>query len=186
MLPYSPVDQSTMKTTSIVLAATAALSGFASAQDKADYLPECSLDCLNTATEQATDCSLDDAVCWCVQENYENIYDAGVACVLQACGPDRAVTEVLPAAAVFCSAASASASAATATSASSSAAVTSVASSTGASNATVTTAPSTSTDSDDESATTTELTTTTEPGAAAATSYIGGAAMLALGALALF
>jgi hypothetical protein len=83
-----------MKTSSIVFAATVALSGFASAQKKSDYFPECSLDCLNDATKKATDCDLEDAVCWCVQANYEAIYTAGYACVIKACGNDVAIRKL--------------------------------------------------------------------------------------------
>jgi cobalamin biosynthesis Mg chelatase CobN len=179
-----------MKTSSVILATAAAvLSGLGAAQKQADFLPECSLDCLDDATKKATDCALDDAVCWCVQENYENIYNAGVACVLQSCGPDRAVGEVLPAAAAFCSAASASASASAATKTSSgeSSASSTTASTSTSRTAAVTPGPS-STRSDSEAETSsTSLTTSTEDGAAAAaaTGYMGGAAMLALGALAL-
>lgn len=78
-----------MKSTLLLLAC--AFTGSVVAQNREDYFPECSLKCLDQATKQATDCSLDDAVCMCVQKNYEAIYNAGLNCVLQACGPDEAV-----------------------------------------------------------------------------------------------
>ncbi|KAK8924901.1 hypothetical protein MANI_001120 [Metarhizium anisopliae] len=96
-----------MKSTLLLLAC--AFTGSVVAQNREDYFPECSLKCLDQATKQATDCSLDDAVCMCVQKNYEAIYNAGVNCVLQACGPDEAVGKVLPAGAKFCAAATAQA-----------------------------------------------------------------------------
>ncbi|KAK3192651.1 hypothetical protein K4F52_001450 [Lecanicillium sp. MT-2017a] len=94
------------------LVAAVAFAGAAIAIDRNDYLPECSVKCLDDATTKSTDCSLDDAVCWCVQSNYEAIYNTGVSCVLQECGLDKATGEVLPAAARFCLDASSSASAA--------------------------------------------------------------------------
>ncbi|KND86890.1 hypothetical protein TOPH_08471 [Tolypocladium ophioglossoides CBS 100239] len=101
-----------MKTTPFLLAT--ALMGSVAAQSRQDYFPKCSLDCLSEAIKSATNCSLDDAVCMCVQKNYEAIYNAGVNCVLQACGPDEAVGKVLPAGAKFCAAATAQAKAGTA------------------------------------------------------------------------
>ncbi|KAH7163371.1 hypothetical protein B0J13DRAFT_518605 [Dactylonectria estremocensis] len=99
-----------MRTSVFVLATVAA--GLAGAEiKKEDYFPECSIDCLNDGTEQATDCSTTDAVCWCVQSNYEAIYNQAVNCVLTECGADEAIDSVLPAAIEFCSAASSSASA---------------------------------------------------------------------------
>ncbi|KAL7948780.1 hypothetical protein V8C42DRAFT_312312 [Trichoderma barbatum] len=98
-----------MKTTSFLLAAS--MAGAVVAQKLGDYFPECSLDCLEQGTTSATDCSLTDAVCFCVQSNYEAIYTAELSCVLKACGPDVSVDKVLPAAVQFCSAATASASA---------------------------------------------------------------------------
>lgn len=71
----------------------AVAAGLVAAQDRAAFLPECSLKCLDEATENVTDCALDDAVCWCVQANYEAIYNSGVACVLQACGAEVSVGE---------------------------------------------------------------------------------------------
>lgn len=78
-----------MKVSPLVLAA--AIAGSAVAQQRSEYFPKCALDCLDQGTKKATDCSLDDAVCWCVQKNYENIYDASLACVLKDCGADKSV-----------------------------------------------------------------------------------------------
>ncbi|KAH6989125.1 hypothetical protein BKA56DRAFT_668309 [Ilyonectria sp. MPI-CAGE-AT-0026] len=91
---------------------TALATSFTAAEvKKEDYFPECSIDCLNDGTEKATDCSATDAVCWCVQSNYEAIYNQALACVLKECGADKATESVLPAAIEFCSAASSSTSA---------------------------------------------------------------------------
>ncbi|KPM38040.1 hypothetical protein AK830_g8542 [Neonectria ditissima] len=99
-----------MKTTSLIL--TALATGFVVADvKKEDYFPECSIECLDEGTEKATDCSKSDAVCWCVQSNYEAIYNQAVNCVMEECGPDKAIESVLPAAIEFCSAASSSTSA---------------------------------------------------------------------------
>ncbi|KAM6487493.1 hypothetical protein HDV62DRAFT_154898 [Trichoderma sp. SZMC 28011] len=98
-----------MKTTSFLLAAS--MAGAVVAQKLSDYFPECSLNCLEQGTTSATDCTLGDAVCFCVQSNYEAIYNAELSCVLKDCGASVSVDKVLPAAIQFCSAATASASA---------------------------------------------------------------------------
>ncbi|KAL7936449.1 hypothetical protein V8C35DRAFT_295516 [Trichoderma chlorosporum] len=98
-----------MKTASFFLAAS--MAGAVAAQKLSDYFPQCSLNCLEQGTTSATDCSLGDAVCFCVQSNYEAIYNAELSCVLKDCGADVSVDKVLPAAIQFCSAATASASA---------------------------------------------------------------------------
>ncbi|GFP56035.1 hypothetical protein TASIC1_0006020500 [Trichoderma asperellum] len=112
-----------MKTNTLLFAASMAVT--VAAQSLSDYFPQCSVDCLEDATKKATNCSVTDAVCFCVQSNYEAIYNQGLTCVLKDCGKDVAVDKVLPAAIQFCSAASSSASAAaTANSASTTAATT--------------------------------------------------------------
>lgn len=75
---------------SILILATLAASFTAAEIKKEDYFPECSIDCVNDGTEKATDCSATDAVCWCVQSNYEAIYNQALACVLKECGADKA------------------------------------------------------------------------------------------------
>ncbi|EHK27044.1 uncharacterized protein TRIVIDRAFT_140013 [Trichoderma virens Gv29-8] len=78
-----------MKTASILIAAS--MAGAVAAQKLSDYFPECSISCLEQGTTSATDCSLNDAVCFCVQSNYEAIYNAELSCVLKACGADVSV-----------------------------------------------------------------------------------------------
>ncbi|KAF7554639.1 hypothetical protein G7Z17_g2786 [Cylindrodendrum hubeiense] len=96
---------------SVLILATLTTSFAAAEVMKEDYFPECSIECLNDGTEKATDCSTTDAVCWCVQSNYEAIYNQAVNCVMEECGADKAIESVLPAAIEFCSAASSSTSA---------------------------------------------------------------------------
>jgi hypothetical protein len=81
-----------MKTTALLL--TVSMAGAVVAQSLSDFFPDCSLDCLEEATKKATDCSTTDAVCFCVQSNYEAIYNQGLPCVLKACGPDVSVGKV--------------------------------------------------------------------------------------------
>ncbi|GAB1313715.1 hypothetical protein MFIFM68171_03925 [Madurella fahalii] len=84
-----------------LLAAAAIVTG--AAETISDYLPECAIDCLNTAIGDVTTCSgPEDLECFCIADNYRAIYTSGVSCVLQACGNDVSVGEVLPAAARMC------------------------------------------------------------------------------------
>uniref|UniRef100_A0A8H7KCX5 CFEM domain-containing protein n=1 Tax=Bionectria ochroleuca TaxID=29856 RepID=A0A8H7KCX5_BIOOC len=167
-----------MKASILIVAALSLVSG----QKKEDYFPECSLNCLNDGTKKATDCSLTDAVCWCVQSNYEAIYDAAVSCVMAACGAGVSVEKVLPAAIDFCSAASSLASA-TATASGSSATGSSATGSSVPSSAAAT--PTGSSASGGSSATSTSASAqATDTGAAAA---LGGSipVMVAAGLVAL-
>ncbi|KAK4159905.1 hypothetical protein QBC43DRAFT_326308 [Cladorrhinum sp. PSN259] len=86
-------------------AAILATAAVASAATKSlrDYVPECSYKCLNDARASATTCKDDTELeCFCVLENYRAIYDAGVGCVLLACGNDVSTGEVLPAVIGMC------------------------------------------------------------------------------------
>ncbi|UNI19321.1 hypothetical protein JDV02_005512 [Purpureocillium takamizusanense] len=96
-----------MKSTLVLL--LSALAATAAAQQRQDYFPECSMKCIDDAIKKATTCSLEDAVCMCVQKNYEDIYNQAVNCVLQACGSNDAISKVLPAGGKFCSAVTAQA-----------------------------------------------------------------------------
>ncbi|CCC12823.1 hypothetical protein SMACR_09018 [Sordaria macrospora] len=91
-----------MKFSAITLLAAAA--GLAAAKTLEDYVPKCSQQCLKDAQSSATDCKEGDLPCFCILENYHNIYDAGVSCVLLKCGNDVAVGEVLPAIVSMCDA----------------------------------------------------------------------------------
>lgn len=73
-----------------------AIAGFTSttiAQNYQDFFPKCAVDCIGKATKDATACSLEDAVCMCVQKNYEGIYNSGLTCVMQSCGPDQSISK---------------------------------------------------------------------------------------------
>lgn len=81
-----------MKTNTLLFAASMAVT--VAAQSLSDYFPQCSIDCLEDATKKATSCSTTDAVCFCVQSNYEAIYNQGLTCVLKDCGNDVAVGKI--------------------------------------------------------------------------------------------
>lgn len=83
-----------MKTAVLTFAAVAAQ--LVAAQSRADYFPSCALDCLAKGTTDATNCAADDAWCWCIQANYEAIYDASQICVLSDCGAVVALSKLHP------------------------------------------------------------------------------------------
>ncbi|KAK4183886.1 hypothetical protein QBC35DRAFT_78319 [Podospora australis] len=92
-----------MKYFTALLAAAVAVSAHEGGHTLADYVPECSLKCLSDARKSATTCASDDDLkCFCILENYRAIYDAGTTCVLQDCGQDVAIGEVLPAVMAMC------------------------------------------------------------------------------------
>lgn len=68
----------------------------AAAQKVADYFPECSVDCLADSVSAASDCTLDDAWCICIQATYEAITAHGTSCVMKECGADVAVGKSIP------------------------------------------------------------------------------------------
>ncbi|KAJ2904429.1 putative cfem domain-containing protein [Zalerion maritima] len=82
----------------------AAVVGLATAQSPGDYFPECALDCLDSAVSSVTDCTVDDSSCQCEDANQSAIQTAATSCIIEACGSDVAINEVLPAAAEFCAA----------------------------------------------------------------------------------
>ncbi len=77
-----------MRASTILLGALATL---ASAQSISDAVPDCAVKCLQEGIGAATDCAVDDGDCICEVDNYRSTYDASNACVLQACGADRAL-----------------------------------------------------------------------------------------------
>ncbi|KAL2152327.1 hypothetical protein VTH82DRAFT_5511 [Thermothelomyces myriococcoides] len=83
-------------TTSAVLALAAAT---ATAQDISIF-PECSLPCITKAVGK-TSCKLTDFACVC--DNMDSIKQGATSCVVDACGIDVALNEVLPATEKFCS-----------------------------------------------------------------------------------
>ncbi|UQC90057.1 uncharacterized protein CLUP02_15588 [Colletotrichum lupini] len=180
---------------SYVLLATA---GLAVAQQKfTDVVPKCSIECLTKAVKDGTKCSsIDDSACVCEADNYRSIYTVGVNCVLQACGSDVAIGQLLPAAGKFCREVTGGASAPPVDSASASAsavissAIVSLSSaaasaSTAASNATASVSI-TATPTAGASSTAAAATTASQAGAAPALASMGALGMLALGGLAAF
>ncbi|KAI3546656.1 uncharacterized protein CCOS01_10028 [Colletotrichum costaricense] len=180
---------------SYVLLATA---GLAVAQQKfTDVVPKCSIECLTKAVKDGTKCSsIDDSACICEADNYRSIYTVGVNCVLQACGSDVAIGQLLPAAGKFCREVTGGASAPPVDSASASAsavvssAIESLSSaaasaSTAASNATASVSI-TATPTAGASSTAAAATTASQAGAAPAMASMGALGMLALGGLAAF
>nr|UQJ82179.1 secretory protein [Falciphora oryzae] len=84
---------------STALAAFAA-AGLASAQSLED-VPQCARQCLGPAIKE-TGCSETDVGCLCKAENREKIVSSGTGCVLQSCGQETAINEVLPAITRIC------------------------------------------------------------------------------------
>ncbi|KAL2874927.1 hypothetical protein SGCOL_009906 [Colletotrichum sp. CLE4] len=182
---------------SYVLLATA---GLAVAQQKfTDVVPKCSIECLTKAVKDGTKCSsIDDSACICEADNYRSIYTVGVNCVLQACGSDVAIGQLLPAAGKFCREVTGGASAPPVDSATASASASVVVSSaiaslssaatsasTAASNATASILV-TATPTAGASGTAATATTASQAGAAPALASMGALGMLVLGGLAAF
>ncbi|KAL8377444.1 hypothetical protein RB595_008227 [Gaeumannomyces hyphopodioides] len=91
-----------MKYSTAFAAFTAA--GLASAQGL-DSVPQCARQCLGPAIKE-TGCSETDVACFCKPANREKIVSAGTGCVLQSCGQEKALNEVLPAITKVCESAS--------------------------------------------------------------------------------
>ncbi|OHF02906.1 hypothetical protein CORC01_01664 [Colletotrichum orchidophilum] len=175
-----------------------ATAGLAAAQQKfSDVVPKCSIDCLTQAVKDGTKCSsIDDSACICEADNYRSIYSVGVNCVLQACGSDVAIGQLLPAAGKFCREVTGGASAppVDSASASASAVVSSAIASLSSAAASASAAASSATASISVTATPTAgasgaaatITSTSQAGAAPTLVSMGALGMLALGGLAAF
>ncbi|KLU85694.1 hypothetical protein MAPG_04715 [Magnaporthiopsis poae ATCC 64411] len=85
---------------STALAAFAA-AGLASAQSLND-VPQCARQCLGPVIKE-TGCSETDVSCLCKAENRSKVISSGTACVVQSCGQETAINEVLPAITRICS-----------------------------------------------------------------------------------
>ncbi|KAK2053704.1 hypothetical protein LY76DRAFT_638865 [Colletotrichum caudatum] len=81
-----------------------ALAGFSTAQTLTD-LPTCSQQCLLKAITDSSQCQVGNTACLCNPTNFQAIITAASPCVLQSCGPDAAVNQVIPAATRICEAA---------------------------------------------------------------------------------
>ncbi|KAG5973670.1 hypothetical protein E4U58_004608 [Claviceps cyperi] len=82
--------------------ATAAMAGLVSAQNIFD-IPGCALPCVQTAVSK-TVCFPTDFGCLCSKDNFIAMQAAATACVIEKCGANKAVSEVLPAIQKLCSA----------------------------------------------------------------------------------
>jgi hypothetical protein len=92
--PFPLKECNKMKYTAALAAGLAAI---ASAQDLAD-LPACSLRCITDAISAST-CGADLP---CICRNMDTLIQEATGCVVDACGIDIAVNEVLPATREFC------------------------------------------------------------------------------------
>ncbi|KPM37834.1 hypothetical protein AK830_g8741 [Neonectria ditissima] len=78
-----------------------ALAATARAQSR-DDIPKCALDCLDKGIESETSCSTTDYTCVC--KNFSKVQAVATSCVIDACGADVAVNDVLPAVQALCKA----------------------------------------------------------------------------------
>ncbi|KAK7426625.1 hypothetical protein QQZ08_006803 [Neonectria magnoliae] len=78
-----------------------ALAAAARAQSR-DDIPKCALDCLDEGIESETSCSTTDYACVC--KDFSKVQTAATSCVIDACGADVAVNDVLPAVQALCKA----------------------------------------------------------------------------------
>lgn len=89
-----------MKYSTVILATV----GIVSAQSPGDFIPECALECLEQAAAAVTDCGEGDYECRCEPANQSALRIEATPCVIEECGADVAIQEVLPAAEEFCEA----------------------------------------------------------------------------------
>ncbi|KAF2973119.1 hypothetical protein GQX73_g257 [Xylaria multiplex] len=85
------------------VAALAFVAATVSAQSLSD-IPECATPCIDDARTSETSCAADDYQCIC--SNIDALTAAATSCVLDACGSETALNEVLPAVQSFCEAVS--------------------------------------------------------------------------------
>ncbi|KAK4138501.1 hypothetical protein BT67DRAFT_11580 [Trichocladium antarcticum] len=78
-----------------------ALVAVASAQSL-DMLPKCSVPCIQKAVADTTKCEATDFACVC--ENMAALTGAATGCVIENCGIDVAINEVVPGTKTFCEA----------------------------------------------------------------------------------
>ncbi|OAA51929.1 CFEM domain-containing protein [Metarhizium rileyi] len=84
--------------------AAIAMAAMVSAQSRND-IPSCALPCLDDAVKKSTSCSTSDFTCICKKENFSKVQGAATSCVIEKCGSDVAVGQVLPATQKLCSSA---------------------------------------------------------------------------------
>ncbi|QPG93958.1 hypothetical protein C2857_003800 [Epichloe festucae Fl1] len=78
-----------------------AMAAVVSAQSAAD-IPDCARPCLEKAVKDKTSCATTDYACICKTENFSAIRGAATSCVLEKCGTETAIGEVLPATQKLC------------------------------------------------------------------------------------
>ena len=67
-----------------------------------DDVPSCAVPCLDDAIKSETDCDTTDYACVCA--NFDAIRGVATTCVIDECGPEVALNEVLPAVEALCAA----------------------------------------------------------------------------------
>ncbi|RDW87053.1 CFEM domain-containing protein [Aspergillus mulundensis] len=82
----------------LLLASLTALTSAASIND----IPQCARPCLEDAIKSKTSCAVTDSNCVCSGDNFSKVQGAATGCVLDACGSDTALNQVLPAAQKIC------------------------------------------------------------------------------------
>ncbi|KAM3513163.1 hypothetical protein MY11210_003188 [Beauveria gryllotalpidicola] len=110
-------------------AVVAALFALAAAQTSQD-IPSCAKPCIDKAVKKGTSCSTTDYACIC--PHMSDLSGAATGCVVEGCGADVAVGEVLPAVKALCAAQGTATASASSSASSSSAAPSSSASATSA------------------------------------------------------
>ncbi|KAJ4263006.1 hypothetical protein NW762_006619 [Fusarium torreyae] len=79
--------------------AIAALVAAVSAQSLGD-VPKCAIPCLDDAIASKTKCDKTDLACVC--KDFDSVRSAATSCVIEKCGSDVAINEVLPATEKLC------------------------------------------------------------------------------------
>ncbi|KAL3483597.1 hypothetical protein BJX62DRAFT_244751 [Aspergillus germanicus] len=89
-----------MKITTLLAVTLATLGATQTIND----VPKCAIPCLDDAIKSKTSCDVKDYKCVCKDENFSKVQGAATACVVQKCGSDVALQQVLPATKKLCAA----------------------------------------------------------------------------------
>ncbi|KAJ0414761.1 hypothetical protein BJY00DRAFT_318512 [Aspergillus carlsbadensis] len=89
-----------MKLTSILALTLATLGATQTIND----VPKCAIPCLDDAIKSKTSCGIKDYKCVCKDENFSKVQGAATSCVVDKCGSDVALQQVLPATKKLCEA----------------------------------------------------------------------------------
>ncbi|KAL3457660.1 hypothetical protein BJX64DRAFT_292897 [Aspergillus heterothallicus] len=87
-----------MKLTTLLTVTIATLAASQTIND----VPKCAIPCLDDAITSKTSCAVKDYKCVCKQDNFDKVQGAATACVVQKCGSDVALKQVLPATKKLC------------------------------------------------------------------------------------